>query len=65
MGKKKNCDVRGHSQEREWLQNLGGGSLVDGVRSLIEDMKDKRSGGDDYYYYSKGNRRNILKWRDS
>jgi len=64
MGKNNNYDVRGHSQEREWLQNLGGGSLVDGVRNLIENMKDQH-GSDDYYYYSKGNRRNLLKWRDS
>ena len=42
MGKSNKIEVRLHSQEREWLQNLGNGSVLDGVRNLIEQAKEKR-----------------------
>lgn len=41
MSKRNNIDVRIHSQEREWLQSLGGGSLVEGAKSLIRQLMDK------------------------
>ena len=63
MGKDTKLEVRLHTQEREWLQNLGGGSLMDGLRNLIEDLKDKNAGQDDYNYYS-NSKRGKWKWRD-
>ena len=42
MGKNNKLEVRLHSQEREWLQNLGNGSVLEGVRNLIENAKEKR-----------------------
>jgi len=42
MGKNSKIEVRLHSQEREWLQSLGNGSVLDGVRNLIENAKEKR-----------------------
>ncbi len=41
LGKSSKVEVRLHSQEREWLQSLGNGSILDGVRSLIEQAKEK------------------------
>jgi hypothetical protein len=47
MGKnsKSKKDVRVHSQEREWLLSLGGGNIVNGVRSLVQQMTEKQSKG--------------------
>ena len=42
MGKNSKIEVRLHSQEREWLQSLGNGSVLEGVRNLIENAKEKR-----------------------
>jgi hypothetical protein len=42
MRKDNKLEVRLHSQEREWLQNLGNGSVLEGVRNLIENAKEKR-----------------------
>lgn len=46
-------EVRAHSQEREWLLNLGNGDIVEGAQSVIKqimsnqttkrDLKDKGS----------------------
>jgi hypothetical protein len=38
MGKAKNSEVRGHSQEKEWLLNLGNGDIVEGAQSLIRQL---------------------------
>ena len=65
MGKDTKLDVRIHSQEREWLLNLGGGNIVEGVRHLIEDLKDKRAGADGYSYTTKNKHGKFLKWRDN
>ena len=43
MSKSNRIEVRLHSQEREWLQSLGNGSILEGVRNLVEDTKDKRT----------------------
>jgi hypothetical protein len=43
MSKSNRIEVRLHSQEREWLQNLGNGSILEGVRNLVEDAKNKRT----------------------
>jgi hypothetical protein len=47
MAKNKDVDVRLHSQEREWLRNLGGGDLVEGVQNLIRQLLER---DDDKYY---------------
>jgi hypothetical protein len=39
MGKAKNSEVRGHSQEKEWLLNLGNGDIVEGAQSLIRQLR--------------------------
>lgn len=41
MAKNSRIDVRLHDQEREWLLNLGGGNIVDGVRNLVRQMTGK------------------------
>ncbi len=64
MAKNTNFDVRGHTQEREWLVNLGGGNIVEGVRNLIEDMKDKRTAKNESPYSSTNKRNKLFKWRD-
>ena len=43
MFKKKNIKVREHSEEREWLVDLGEGNLVAGVRQLIQQMEEQQS----------------------
>lgn len=43
MFKKKNTKVREHSEEREWLVDLGEGNLVAGVRQLIQQMEEQQS----------------------
>ena len=60
MAKKLNIDVRVHSEEREWLLNLGGGNIIEGVQHLIQEMSDKRL-KDDYYLEEK--RGLFGKWR--
>jgi hypothetical protein len=49
MGKHAKLAVRQHSQEREWLLRLGNGNIVEGVRNLIEQAKERRLLRDDYY----------------
>ncbi|MCB0195110.1 MAG: hypothetical protein KDJ65_24395 [Anaerolineae bacterium] len=48
MSKRDNIDVRIHSQEREWLQSLGGGSIVEGAKNLIRQLLDKNEDKDIY-----------------
>ena len=36
MGRKTNTEVRDHNKEREWLLQMGGGSLVSGVQQLVQ-----------------------------
>jgi hypothetical protein len=43
MFKQKNIKVREHSEEREWLVDLGEGNLVAGVRQLIQQMEEQQS----------------------
>ncbi len=62
MGKDLNLDVRGHSQEREWLLNLGGGNIVDGVKNLVEQMTRRQSSWDDYPREKSGK---FGRWRDN
>jgi hypothetical protein len=38
MLKEKNSEVRGHSQEKEWLLDLGNGDIVEGAQSLIRQL---------------------------
>ncbi|MBN1220098.1 MAG: hypothetical protein JXM69_14315 [Anaerolineae bacterium] len=54
MGNNTKLAVRLHSQEREWLLNLGNGSVLEGVRNLIEQAKERQLARDDYYLKSKG-----------
>lgn len=46
MGKRNKVDVRLHEQEREWLQNLGGGNIVEGAKSVIQELSLKASEND-------------------
>lgn len=48
MGKNAKLAVRLHSQEREWLLSLGNGSILEGVRNLIEQVKEKQLTRDNY-----------------
>jgi hypothetical protein len=43
MHKERKIEVREHSQEREWLKNMGNGSVLEGVRNLIENAREKHS----------------------
>ena len=43
MFKKKNIKVREHSEEREWLIDLGEGNLVAGVQQLVQQMEQQQS----------------------
>ncbi len=45
MFRKSNASVREHSEEREWLENLGGGNLVAGVQSLLQQMAEEQAKG--------------------
>ncbi|GAB4450927.1 MAG: hypothetical protein Kow0031_33440 [Anaerolineae bacterium] len=36
MGRKTNIEVRDHTTEREWLLQMGGGNLVNGVQQLVQ-----------------------------
>jgi hypothetical protein len=40
VSKVKPQTIRSHSQERQWLLNLGQGDLVKGVRSLVEQSRE-------------------------
>ena len=42
MGKNAESAVRLHSQEREWLLNLGNGSIREGVRNLVQQASKKQ-----------------------
>ncbi|MBN1991908.1 MAG: hypothetical protein JW953_04345 [Anaerolineae bacterium] len=42
MGKNAKLAVRLHSQEREWLLSLGNGNIVEGVRNLVQQAKEKQ-----------------------
>ncbi len=48
MNKNAKLEVRLHSQEREWLLNLGNGNILEGIRNLIEQAKDRQLLRDDY-----------------
>lgn len=43
MAKNSSLTVRSHSEEREWLRNLGDGNIVEGVRHLIQQSKEETS----------------------
>ena len=43
MFKKKKSKVREHSEEREWLVDLGEGNLVAGVQQLIQQMEEQQA----------------------
>ena len=43
MFKKSKESVRDHSEEREWLTDLGGGNLVAGVQLLLRQMAEKKA----------------------
>ena len=43
MFKKKKINVREHSEEREWLIDLGEGNLVAGVQQLVQQMEEHQS----------------------
>jgi len=60
MSKNINLEVRLHAQEREWLLNLGQGNIIEGVRNLIQQAKDKQElRRNDYYLRGKGGK---YKW---
>lgn len=44
MKKDSNIAVRSHSQERQWLVDLGKGNLVDGVKNLIQYSQGQPNG---------------------
>ena len=48
MNKNIELQVRLHSQEREWLLNLGNGNIVEGVRNLLEQARERQLTRDDY-----------------
>ena len=48
MSKSTKLAVRLHSQEREWLLNLGNGNILEGVRNLVQQAKEKQLARDDY-----------------
>ena len=43
MFKKSKENVRDHSEEREWLTDLGGGNLVAGVQLLLRQLAEKKA----------------------
>ncbi len=43
MNQDSKAAIRSHSQEREWLLNLGNGNIVTGVRQLVKQKKEKPS----------------------
>ena len=53
MAKNTKLAVRLHSQEREWLMNLGNGNIVEGVRNLVEQNKQRLTRQDDFYLQGK------------
>ena len=60
MAKNTKLEVRLHAQEREWLLSLGNGNIIEGVRNLVEQAKEKRTLKDDYYL--RGKRRKSRLW---
>ena len=48
MSKNTEIQVRLHSQEREWLLNLGNGNIVEGVRNLVEQVRERQLTRNDY-----------------
>ncbi len=42
MRKNSQETVRSHLQERQWLINLGGGNIVEGVKNLIERINTEQ-----------------------
>jgi len=38
MAKDKHSEVRAHSQEKEWLLNLGNGNIVEAAQNLIRQI---------------------------
>jgi hypothetical protein len=57
MSKKNHVDVRDHSQEKEWLKQLGQGNLVNGVDQLLQQMADSKNASDYLKDYKSGWRR--------
>jgi hypothetical protein len=58
MSKNTNLEVRLHRQEREWLLNLGQGNIIEGVRNLIQQAKDKQElRRNDYYVRGRGGKK--------
>ena len=43
MFKKSKSNVRDHSEEREWLTDLGEGNLVAGVQFLIQQLAEQKA----------------------
>ncbi len=43
LAKKMAGEVREHSEEREWLRNLGAGNILMGIQHLIEQTKGEES----------------------
>ncbi len=63
MSKNSNLEVRLHAQEREWLLNLGQGNIIEGVRNLIQQAKDRQAlRRNDYSLRGKGGK---YKWERS
>jgi hypothetical protein len=46
MFKKSKNNVRDHSEEREWLTNLGEGNLVAGVQFLVRQLAEQKAAQD-------------------
>ncbi len=45
MAKNLSATVRSHEEEREWLRSLGDGSIVEGVRHLIQQSREEAASG--------------------
>lgn len=58
MAKNNKQSIRSHSQERQWLVNLGKGNLVEGVRSLVQQNQQGSSARNGHH---KGHRRKSAK----
>jgi hypothetical protein len=44
MSRNSKPTVRSHTEERQWLLNLGQGNLVEGVRTLIQHSQGQPNG---------------------
>lgn len=60
MFKKSDANVREHSEEREWLLNLGQGNLIAGVQNLLQQMAEEQAESN----YRKGKRNKFASWRN-